>query len=191
MAFNYQEIELKLPLTKLQFQSILKRLNKDAKPLGGSNHKDHYFTPKRESFLKAKYPYEWLTVRERDGKILLNYKHWYPVNTKYTTHCDEYETIVANAEQAIKILEALNFEQFIVVEKVRNTFNFQAKFEIAMDRVKGLGYFIEVETIKDFGSVEKARDEILQFTKSLGLSRTKTVPGGYAAALMRKKGISR
>ena len=49
--------------------------------------------------------------------------------------------------------------------------------------VVGLGYFIEVESIKDFGGVEKTREKILEFLRSLGITRTKTVPGGYGGAL--------
>lgn len=108
---------------------------------------------------------------------------------KYTTHCDEYETQVQDSDKLKKILKALNFKKIITVEKRRSLFLYQNSLEIALDEVRDLGFYIEVETIKDFGNVEEARREILKFTKSLGLKRTKTVPGGYAAELLRKKGL--
>jgi adenylate cyclase class 2 len=137
----------------------------------------------------VKNPFEWLSIRLRDGKTTMNYKHWYPENAKHTTHCDEYEVEVDDKIQAEEILKALKFNKFVSVEKKRRVFSYKDSLEIALDEVSELGYFIEVETTTDFGSVEKAREKILEFTKSLGLRGTKTVPGGYAAALMRKKGI--
>lgn len=189
MAYDNQEIELKLSLTAKEFQTISEKLAKIAKFAKSSHHIDDYFNTKKSSFLKPKYPFEWLTVRVRDGKTILNYKHWYPENTKYTTHCDEFETEVVSRDQIEKILFALKFEKFITVEKKRKTFIYDNALEIAMDEVVGLGYFIEVETIKAFKTVVEARKSIVKFTKMLGLKRTKTVPGGYAAELMRRKKV--
>ncbi|KKQ42871.1 MAG: hypothetical protein US60_C0011G0017 [Microgenomates group bacterium GW2011_GWC1_37_8] len=187
MAYNDQEIELKLPLAPEQYRQIRVKLIKKTKFIKSSHHIDDYYTPKHKSFLEPKYPYEWLTLRKRDGKVLLNYKHWYPENTKFTTHCDEYETEISSYESTRKMLKALNFEKIISVNKKRDVFEYKSDLEIALDEVLGLGHFIEVEAIKDFGSVDKARKEILKFTGSLGLKRTKTVPGGYAAELMRRR----
>jgi adenylate cyclase, class 2 len=187
MAYNDQEIELKLALSKIKYCEILKKLRERAKFVKTSSHSDDYYTPNRNSFLDKKYPYEWLTVRHRDGISYINYKHWYPENTKYTTHCDEFEVTVDSKEKTEKILKALNFKKFISVRKKRDLFTYNNTLEIAMDEVRGLGYFIEVETVKNFESVETARKAILDFTKSLGLKGKKTVPGGYAAALIRKK----
>ncbi len=189
MAYNSQEIELKLPLSKKQYLEIKSKLHKIAKFVKFSHHIDDYFTPTYKSFLDEKNPYEWLTVRKRDGITILNYKHWYPEGAKYTTHCDEYETEVASSEQLWRILKALKFKKFVTVEKKREVFLYKNSLEIALDEVKSLGYFIEVETIRDLGGVEKSRNEMLKFTKKLGLTRTKTVPGGYAFALLKKKGL--
>lgn len=189
MAHNNQEIELKLPLTKSEFQAAMRKLAKIAKFVKFSRHVDDYLTPIKKSFLDVKYPYEWLTIRKRDGKVIFNYKHWYPENTKYTTHCDEYETEVQDSAQLERILKALNFKKFVTVAKKRHIYNYHDSLEIALDEVKDLGFFIEVETIKDFGTVKKAQEEILNFTKSIGLKRTKTVPGGYGAELLRRKGL--
>ena len=189
MAHNNIEVEIKIPLSKKEFVRIKNYLEKNSSFIKSSHHKDRYYTPKKGSFLDKKYPYEWLTMRERDGRVLFNYKHWYPENTKYTTHCDEYETEVKDSKSLAKMLIALNFKEFVTVEKKRLIFVYKGKFEIALDEVKNLGYFIEVEALKEFGGPTKAHEEILKFTKSLGLNQTKTVPGGYGAELMRKKGL--
>mgnify|MGYP001563097951 CR=1 FL=1 len=189
MAHNDQEIEIKLRLSYKEYKRIKEELKKITKFVKFSHHIDEYFTPRHKSFLQPKYPYEWLTLRHRDDKVLLNYKHWYPENTPNTTHCDEYETQVLDGKQLKSILRALNFKKFVTVEKKRATYVYKDGLEIALDEVKDLGYFIEIETIKDFGDLKKARVAIFKFARKLGLYKTTTIPGGYGAELMRKKGL--
>jgi len=190
MAYNNQEIELKIKLSKTKFQEILDKLHKLGKFVKFSHHIDDYYTPVHGNFLEAKYPFEWLAIRRRDEKVLLNYKHWYPENAKYTTHCDEYETEIISPVQLKMILKALNFRKFVSVVKKRNVFLYKDGLEIALDEVKDLGYFVEVEAVKDFGSLKNARKAIFIFTKSMGLTETKTVPGGYASELMRRRRLA-
>ncbi len=187
MAFNNQEIELKLPISKKDYYRIKRELGTLAEFIGFSHHMDEYFTPRQNSFLKEKYPFKWLAIRRRDKKVILNYKHWYPEGNKYTTHCDEYEVEVSSFSQLKNILKELNFHNFTTVDKKREIFRYKNELEIALDEVADLGYFIEIEVLRDFGGVKQAQREIFKFARRLGLNRTKTVPGGYAAALLRKK----
>lgn len=189
MAINNTEVEIKTKLGKKKFEEIKKWLEKNSKFIKSSHHIDDYYTPEHKSFLNKKYPYEWLTIRRRDGKILLNYKHWYPEGVKYTTHCDEYETEISDNVQMDLILSATRFKKFITVEKKRETFVYKKELEIALDVAKGLGYFIEVESLKDFGGIAKTHKALTDFLKVLGINETKTIPGGYAAELMRRKGL--
>lgn len=189
MAHNNVEVEIKIPLSKKEFLRIKKLLEKSAKFIRTSNQKDTYFTPIHRSFLKVRYPYEWLSVRERSGKVILNYKHWYPAGAKFTEYADEYETEVKDSAQIEKILKAVRFTKAVMVEKKRLVYEFKGKFEIALDEVKNLGFFIEIESLKDLGGPQKTHKAILEFAHTLGLYQTKTVPGGYAAQLLRKKGL--
>jgi adenylate cyclase class 2 len=187
MAHNNVEVEIKIKLTKSKFEKIKQKLVKIAKLVKTSHHVDEYYNPIYKSFLKPKNPFEWLTIRERDGKVKLNYKHWYPEGAKNTTHCDEYETEVTDIVQMQKILKALHFENFVTVDKKRVTYEYKNELEIALDEVKKLGYFIEVESINNTGGVKKAHEKLLEFLqKELGIIETKTVPGGYGAEMMRK-----
>lgn len=187
MANNDVEVEIKIKLRKSKFERVQKQLEKIAKRQKTSHHKDAYYNPTYRSFLKRKYPFEWLTIRDRDGKTKLNYKHWYPEGVANTTHCDEYETEVSDAVKMRKILTAMSFENFITIDKQRTTYIYKNELEIALDKVKKLGYFIEVESIKNTGGVKKAHKQLLDFLQTkLGITETKTVTGGYAAEMMRK-----
>lgn len=189
MAHNNVEVEIKVALSKNRFEEIKRKIKKICKFVKTSYHIDNYYTPIYKSFLKPRYPYEWLTIRQRDGKTFLNYKHWYPEGAKYTTHCDEYQTEVFDAKLLAKILKAVRFNKFISIEKKRLIFIYKNKLEVALDVVKGLGCFLEIESLRDFGGTNKTREEILKFARFLGIYETKTIPGGYAAELMRRKGL--
>ena len=65
---------------------------------------------------------------------------------------------------------------------------FQDEFEIGLDTVKDLGFFIEIESIKDFGSVEKTRKKIFEFAELLGIDHSRELRG-YPFLLMKKKGL--
>ena len=188
MAKDNIEIEVKTRLSKKGFNRIRKYLQKTAKFVKTSHHIDTYYSPVGKIFLKPKYPYEWLSIRERDGKVALNYKHWYPEGAKNTTHCDEYQTLIEDKVQLKKMLSVLKFEKLVSVEKVRLVFK-KGDLEVALDNVKSLGFFIEIESEGNLGGFDKTRKRILDFARILQVNVESIIPGGYAAEMMRKKGL--
>lgn len=188
MAFGDREIEVKTPVSKEEFLRITKYLRKKGKFVKSSKQIDIYYTPFGRVFLKPKNPFEWLSLRERNERVTINYKHWYPEGTELTTHCDEYETEVGNKKQFQKLLSALRFEELVTVEKTRQVF-VKDELEISLDKVKSLGYFVEIESLKNSGGIKRTRKRILDFAKKLGMAKLVNVPGGYACELMRRKGF--
>lgn len=189
MAKDNIEVEIKVKLSKIKFENIEKILKKSAKFNKVTHHIDTYYNSKHLNFLKPKYPYIWLSVRERGEKILLNYKHWYPEGAKDTTHCDEYETKIEDKIELDKILKVLNITKLVTVDKTRKTYIYKNDIEIAMDKVKGLGYFIEAESLENSGGVEKTYAKLKEFLQSLGIKNFRMIPGGYAAEMLRRKGL--
>ena len=119
----------------------------------------------------------------------MNYKHFYPENAEAKTHCDEFETELGKSEQLEKLFSAINLQKLVTVEKERETYRFKDEFEIALDIVKDLGHFIEIEAIKNFGSVGAAREKIYEFAENLGIDVSKADKRGYPYLLMKKKGL--
>src|SRR3989344_5420972 len=113
MAKNDTEIEIKTPVSKNDFRRIEKYLEANSDFTEQSHQADTYYSPPGMIFLKPKHPYEWLSVRERGGRVIINYKHWYPEGFSETTHCDEYEAEIDNLLQFRKILKALKFEKLV------------------------------------------------------------------------------
>lgn len=188
MSNKDKEIEIKIPLDEDTFSKVKEKLKEIARFEKKNNQIDEYFTPIHRNFIEPEFPFEWLSIRKRGDKVILNYKHFYPENVKTTTHCDEFETEIKNQDQLNKIFSVLNLKKLVTVEKERGTY-LNDDFEIALDKVKGLGYFIEIEAIKDFGTVEKTREKLFEFAKNLEIDISKTDKRGYPYLLMEKKGL--
>jgi adenylate cyclase class 2 len=189
MAFQDREIEIKFPVDEETFLRVRERLAQTAigKPL--SNQVDTYLTPKHRNFVEPEFPWEWLSVRRRGGKAILCYKHWHPARERIHTHADEFETEIQDPDQLEKIFRALNFGELVTVDKKREIFIFKDEFEIALDDVKGLGFFVEIEALKDLGGVDVTRKKILEFAGSIGIDTNRIDRRGYPFQLMKKKGF--
>jgi predicted adenylyl cyclase CyaB len=190
-----REIEIRIAFDKKSFLNLRKRIRKIAKFKRKSREIDDYFTPFHRNFVKPKYPFEWLRIGKRGNRNLITYKHYYPENAEYHTHCDEYETGIENSKALKKIFSVLDFKKLIRVDKKREVYFYKNKFEITLDVVKNLGYFAEIEAKKDFGGVRKTRRKIFEFLKKkLGFKNfgeDKEINKGYPYLLMKKKGLTK
>ena len=190
MSVDETEIEIRFRLSEEEFNEIKIRLSEIAEFKKKSRQIDDYFSPSHRDFLDAKYVNEWLSIRRRDGTAKLNYKNWYLIKGSETgTHCDEFETVIENPEGLEKILHALNLRKLISVEKERHVYDYNSEFEIALDRVKGLGCFIEIEATKDFSSVEAARAKLFDFARLLKLDSKEPEKIGYPHLLLKMSGM--
>lgn len=188
MAYDDKEVEIKIKLTESEFLMIKEKLTKIAQFQNKSDQMDKYFMPPNKNFLEPKYPFEWLSLRKRDEKVQLTYKHFYPENEKIKTYCDELETDIVNLEQFEKTLKALEFEELVTIKKEREVWIFD-EFEISLDSVNDLGYFIEIEALNDLGGIEETRKKIFNFAILLGADTARIQKANYPFLLLEKKGI--
>jgi len=181
MNNKYIEVELKFPL--LNPEQLIQKLNKIAKSKQQKIfQKDTYYIPAHRNFLAKEKVIEWLRIRETNDKITLNYKNWYPDGL----HCKEFETKIEDITALKNIFESLDFKEIVVVEKIRSTWILK-EVEIAIDEVKGLGFFVELESKSnlDFEDAKKLLYKILEQLKA----ETGTQDFlGYPYMLLDKKG---
>lgn len=132
---NDVETEIKIKISKEEFERIEKFMSSNANFLKNSNQIDTYYQPTYRKFLKENNEEidEWLRIGIRGNKKILNYKNWY--DNKY---CDEYEVEIDNEENLDKIFQVLGLEQIAVVTKTRITYYYLDKYEIALDYIKEL-----------------------------------------------------
>ncbi|MFH0830375.1 MAG: class IV adenylate cyclase [Candidatus Aenigmatarchaeota archaeon] len=189
MAANDIEVEIKLALDEKSFARIREQLQKTAKFLRSTSHMDEYYTPAHRNFVSPKYPFEWLSIRKRGERTILNYKHFLPEDAEVHTHCDEFETEVGKADKLEKMFSSLNFRKLATIDKQRETYDLDGEFEVALDTVKELGHFIEIEAMKDFGGIVATRARLFALARLFGLDPANEDMRGYPFLLMRKKGL--
>ena len=140
-------------------------LNNQTNFLTETLHIDTYYKTNKEN--------TYLRIGARGNKSILTYKY------KRDSFCDEWEVEIDDASNLDKIFKALGMTSLATVEKVRTCYMYKDKYEIGLDRVKNLGYFIEIEIKKYTKDIEKEYNELLQVAKDLGLNLTNRVTKHY------------
>lgn len=151
---------------------------------------DEYFTPAHRDFLSKRPVLEWLRLRDDEGKYSITYKNWHVDDEGKTNDCDEYESKLDNFDGLRKILIALNFRSIVKVDKIRQIWTFK-DYEIALDSVKGLGDYVEIEYIgKDKDpDPKKITMDMIKFLKDIGCGELKRNYKGYPFELLFPKEV--
>lgn len=178
-----KEIELKFPL--LNAAEVIAQLGK-----GGTREKqkDTYYAPPHMDFLSEKPVSRWLRIRESEGRTTLNFKHWHSTTEKESIVCDEFETGVEESAKLTKIFSLLGFRELVIVEKMREEWRYQDAL-VAIDDVKGLGQFIEIEYKGSLRNAEQIKKHLFSVLKELHAVVGKQDFEGYPHLLLKKKGL--
>ncbi len=111
---------------------------------------------------------EALRLRNEGGQIFLTYKGA-KLDTKSKTR-KEVEVEVADFDKAEDILLSLGFKRTLRVHKLREIYHLGDGAVVCLDRVDGLGDFIELETMAvDEGAVADRRDWLIGVMRRLGV----------------------
>lgn len=176
---NDIETEIKVKLSKKEFEELKIYMKNNAKFVSEVRQVDTYYEPTHRSFLNSNPITEWLRIGKRGNKNILNYKNWYS-----DMSCDEYEVEINNIKDMDKILKVLGMVQIVEVDKIRNSFVYLDKYEVALDYVDKLGYFIEIEIKKYTKTVMEECDELLKLAKGLNLNLDNVDKRGYPYHLL-------
>lgn len=175
------ETEIKIKLSEEEFHEVKRLMQEKAKYQKQSNQKDTYYQPLHRKFLDHDTINEWLRIGERGNKKIINYKNWHD-----NMYCDEYEVEIDNSETMDKIFHILDLEVIAVVDKTRTTYSYLDKYEIALDEVKELGYFIEIEVKNYTDTPINEYENLLKLTKELKLNLKHIDKRGYPYHLIFK-----
>ena len=180
---NDIETEIKIKLEKVEFNSLKNLMDNEAEFINESRQIDTYYQPKYRKFLKGNNEEveEWLRIGIRGNKKILNYKHWY--QNKY---CDEYEVSIDDDEMLDKIFNILDLEKITVVDKTRRKYMYLSKYEVSLDYVENLGYFVEIE-VKDYEKDAISEyDDLINLIRKLNLNLDNIDKRGYPYHLIYK-----
>lgn len=186
MAFDNKEIEVKLEIDAEEHQRLKGLLDEEAEFVSEGTQRDVYMSPRDDNFFDEEFPYKWLSLRSRDGRYILNYKHYYPEGAERHTYCDEYETDVTEPDRMMDILGALGVKKVVEVVKRRLKYVYKGDFEVVLDEVDELGHFIEIEALKDLGGIEETRRRVMGVIQDLGVTEYRQDLRGYPFLMLEK-----
>lgn len=174
------EVELKVPADHDAVRERLAAIGAD--PAGAVEQADTYFEHPVRDFGETD---EAVRIRRetRDGETRATVTYKGPLVETASKTRAEYETAVADGEAMARLLEALGFERFETVEKRRERFEHDG-YTVALDRVRGLGAYVEVETAAEPGAVESAREGAVALLADLGLDAADQVRMSYLGLLL-------
>lgn len=178
-------VEIEIQVNIENNKPLIDFLKKNADFKKETHQIDEYFSPAHRNFISVRPVKEWLRLRDSDGKYSINYKNWYFDEDGKSRHCDEYETEIGDLNQLKKTLDVLNFKSIVKVDKIRKVWTYK-DYEIAVDSVRGLGNFVEIEYIGKDEKVnpKKITEEMINFLKSLGCGKIKRNYVGYPFLLL-------
>lgn len=170
-----EEVEIQVVLKNPEEVEL--KLREVARFVKEKIQKDEYFTPVHENFFSLDIPVKYLRVRHEDGKNELAYLFLHLNEDKFLSKTDEYEVKLDNPEMMSIILKKLDMENKVTVTKNGKTFHY-GDFEVCLDYIKELGYFIEIEAKKIVGSIDETRKRCFEILSDLG-AEWKELPVGF------------
>jgi adenylate cyclase, class 2 len=115
-------------------------------------------------------------LRKQADKLILTMKHKASSRSRDNY---EYETVVEDEGEIIKILERLGYTFGVEVRKQRRTAKYN-DMELCLDEIDRLGNFVEVEKLVDgVADIDKIRGELWDLLTQLGVNPKDRVHKGY------------
>lgn len=180
------EIEIKLETEYEKYQYLLEYLSKETCIHHEKEQHDIYFSPETPKFFGDKIDDECIRIRVQKGKYILCYKKIFFGEDESDIHITEYETEVSNLEATINILKGIRVNKVCEVKKKRDSYIYKNIFEISLDKVEELGYFVEIEIYDKSIPIKKANQLLLDFIKEIGIDITKRNLKGYSYLMYDK-----
>lgn len=180
-----KDIEIEIQVKIENSESLLDFLRKKGEFRAENHQVDEYFSPANRNFIGVRPVEEWLRLRDEGGKCSINYKKFHFDKDGKSYHRDEYEIKIEDLPGLRKILDALDFKSIVGVDKLRKTWAYK-NYEIAVDTVKGLGDFVEVEYKGKEENVDskKISEEMIGLLKNLGCGKIQINRVGYPFQLL-------
>ncbi len=152
---------------------------------------EYYYDPKRED-LKPDNNNQLshcLRLRSKNNDYLITYKDDVFENGKWL-YSNEYETKVESIDTLREIFNKLGLKKFIEIDNEKEIYK-SDKYEIAIEKVKDLGMFMEVEyCTNDDVDVTTIKQEIQGFINSLNIKVSKELNMGKPEMYIRKNNIN-
>jgi adenylate cyclase class 2 len=180
-----KDIEIEIQVQIQKSKKLLSFLEKEARFIGEKHQIDKYFSPAHRNFIGVRPVDEWLRLRDSSGKYSINYKYWHRDKDGRSHYCDEYESEIESLDQLEKIFKVLNTKEIVIVDKTRKLYLYK-DYEIAIDTIKNLGNFVEIEFKGKLGKSKPGEitKEMIEFLKKFNCGTISRNYVGYPFQLM-------
>jgi len=169
------EVETKVPLDSKEVPSLRKKILKIAKFKKKSNKSDDYFAiPRKMKGNIKKYPKKAFRIRDDEKELVVNFKKWLRQYwTKEIVVKEEFEFSIApeKKDKFLALMDDLGFRQWLKKFKISESYIYKknSKVNIEINRVRHLGYFMEIEYVAKKSELKKAIRTIRDIIEELGL----------------------
>lgn len=180
------EVETKIKLEDSQIKEFREKIKKIAKFSKKGKKVDDYFAIQRWG-----YPKKAFRTRTTKDKIEINFKkHLKKYWTKEVVVKQEFEFNIQkeNFPDMIQLFKDMGFEEWVRKEKFNETYKWKKdqRVSIELNRVKYLGYFIEIEYLAQPSEMDYAIRKIQDVLKELEINPNQIDNTGYTKMLWYK-----
>lgn len=176
------EVEVKVRADHETVRAALQE--EDARRIGTVAQSDIYYDAPHRNFAETD---EALRIRREvspdDSETVLTYKG--PLVEADSKTREEIETPLVSRDEFETILDALGFEPAATVEKERERWHLDG-YVVSLDRVNGLGQFVEVEAEAAEDAIESTREGAYAVLQSLGLDPDSQIRTSYLGLLLAR-----
>jgi len=174
------EVEAKIKIKNPK--EFIKTISKLAKFQGKEKKIDDYYTLESTK----SYPEKSLRIRKYSNHHKVNFKKSFPYESNVHAK-DEIEFKVSDIDNFLKLISDFGFKLWLRKEKVTHLYNVKPNFNIEVNEVKGLGWFLEFEyLVEKQRHIKKARSEILRIMSLFDFKSKDIVKSGYTKLLWNK-----
>jgi len=184
------EVETKVKLRKDEVADLRKRILKIAKFEKKKSKSDDYFAiPIKMKGMIKQYPKKAFRIRDDGDSYVINFKHWL---RKYWTDeiviKEEYEFETKSPDKFLALMFDLGFKQWLKKYKISESYRYKKnkKVDIEINKVKHLGYFMEIEYIAEPRERKKAVKTVYDILKELKIDFKDITNVGYTKMLWDK-----
>jgi|SRR3989344_4288125 len=173
---SWFEVESKIRIKNPN--NMRKKLNEIARFLYRKKRADKYFT------LDARYPKKAFRVRQELSSYIVNFKRWLKeLWDKEIVVKEEFEISLTKQEldTLLTLFKDLGFKEWIIKDKDCEIYEYNKdkKLHLELNKVKKLGWFLEVEYLCQKKEVNKAKKLIKEVIEELGLDKKDIDNTGY------------
>ncbi|MBW2963369.1 class IV adenylate cyclase [Candidatus Woesearchaeota archaeon] len=180
-------IEIEICVKLENFDEVRPKLEKIGKFVKKIHQIDTYLNHPQRDFMASEKPCEFLRIRNNNNESFsFDYHYCHRKEDHSKSHTAELEISISDPAILKKILESLNFKEIATVDKTREVWDC-GDFEVVLDYVGELGYFMEIEAKKDLGGIDKTTAACHTFLKELNIQHLGFSTQGYLSSLLEKR----